>query len=80
MVKYNVAPPGMDPAPRGPYPIEEGMMSRRTPPTAMPGTPWSHPLMTRRRPIENASGFPWREEASKTTAAASGGKPCWEPV
>lgn len=55
-------------------------MSRRTPPTAMPGTPWSHPLMTRRRPIENASGFPWREEASKTTAAASGGKPCWEPV
>lgn len=44
---------GIGPTPLAPYASSEGMISFRTPPTFMPGTPWSHPVMTSPAPSVN---------------------------
>lgn len=41
------------PAPCEPYAMEEGMIRVRLPPTFIPITPWSHPLITRPAPSRN---------------------------
>ena len=47
MLKQSVASPGISGGlPRLPYPSLGGTVSRRRPPTRIPATPVSHPLIT----------------------------------
>src|SRR2546423_6981032 len=40
------------------------MMRQRRPPSFIPTTPWSHPLMTRPAPSSNENGWPRSHDAS----------------
>ncbi len=70
--KMSVAFAGMAPGtPWLPYAKSAGMMRRRFPPTFMPATPKSHPLMTWPAPRLKVNGWPWFALASKTLPSGS---------
>jgi len=55
-VKWSVAPPGISGGePRLPYPSVGGQTSVRFPPTRIPLTPWSQPLITSPASIVNVN-------------------------
>jgi hypothetical protein len=60
MSKTRVLLPGIEGgAPLLPYAKLEGIVSLRSPPTCMPATPMSQPLMTSLTPSLNENGLPF---------------------